>query len=51
MNHGVTTPLFDIIFGTYEKVGHLKVPKNFAMKWLVSDDHLVKEKYQGDYFI
>ncbi len=51
MNHGVTTPLFDFVFGTYAKVDQLKVPKKFAMKWLISDDQLVKDKYQTDYFI
>jgi len=34
-NHGVTTPLWDIVFGTYSKTGVIKVPPRLAMAWLV----------------
>lgn len=33
-NHGVTTPLWDVVFGTYQKVGTIKVPQQLCMTWL-----------------
>ena len=34
-NHGVTTPLWDLAFGTYRKPGMIKVPPKLAMAWLL----------------
>ena len=38
-NHGVTTPLWDLVFGTYRKIGadQIVVPRKLAMPWLVDD--------------
>lgn len=33
-NHGVTTPLWDLVFGTYRKVDVITVPPKLAMPWL-----------------
>ncbi|MEM9255295.1 MAG: sterol desaturase family protein [Pseudomonadota bacterium] len=33
-NHGVTTPLFDYLFGTHVEPGKIIVPERFAMRWL-----------------
>lgn len=33
-NHGVTSPLWDLIFGTYQRVGTIKVPPQLCMTWL-----------------
>lgn len=33
-NHGVTSPLWDVVFGTYQKVGTIKVPAQLCMTWL-----------------
>jgi sterol desaturase/sphingolipid hydroxylase (fatty acid hydroxylase superfamily) len=33
-NHGVTTPLWDLVFGTYRKVDVITVPPKLAMRWL-----------------
>ncbi len=33
-NHGVTSPLWDLVFGTYQKVGTIKVPPQLCMTWL-----------------
>jgi len=33
-NHGVTSPLWDVVFGTYQKVGTIKVPPQLCMTWL-----------------
>jgi sterol desaturase/sphingolipid hydroxylase (fatty acid hydroxylase superfamily) len=50
-NHGVTTPLWDLVFGTYQKVGTIKVPPQLCMTWLrdpLTDD--VRPEY-ADTFV
>lgn len=34
MNHGVTSPLWDIVFGTYRAPGVIHVPPKLCMTWL-----------------
>lgn len=34
-NHGVTTPFWDIVFGTLEVPGRVPVPERLAMRWLL----------------
>jgi len=34
MNHGVTSPIWDLVFGTYRKPGVITVPKKLCMAWL-----------------
>jgi hypothetical protein len=34
-NHGVTSPLWDIAFGTYQRPGRIMVPRKLAMRWLI----------------
>jgi len=34
-NHGVTTPIWDLVFGTYARVDRIRVPRRLAMVWLV----------------
>ncbi len=50
-NHGVTLPLWDHVFGTYEEPGMVKVPRRMAMIWLVDDQGEVLAQYAGDYAI
>jgi sterol desaturase/sphingolipid hydroxylase (fatty acid hydroxylase superfamily) len=33
-NHGVTTPLWDHVFGTYKKADVIRVPPKLCMEWL-----------------
>jgi sterol desaturase/sphingolipid hydroxylase (fatty acid hydroxylase superfamily) len=33
-NHGVTTPLWDLVFGTYRTAEMITVPRKLAMPWL-----------------
>lgn len=34
-NHGVTSPLWDLVFGTYERPAQvIRVPQRLAMRWL-----------------
>jgi len=35
MNHGVTSPIWDFVFGTYRKPGVITVPKKLCMAWLL----------------
>lgn len=35
VNHGVTSPIWDLVFGTYEKPGVIRVPVKLRMAWLV----------------
>lgn len=34
MNHGVTSPIWDLVFGTYRKPDVIHVPERLAMRWL-----------------
>ncbi len=34
MNHGVSTPIWDIVFGTYRKPDIIHVPARYKMDWL-----------------
>ncbi len=36
-NHGVTSPLWDVVFGTYRRVGVIPVPRRLAMAWLLDE--------------
>ena len=50
MNHGVTTPVWDLVFGTYERVeGPVKVPRRLAMRWLVDEDGELLPGYEADW--
>jgi len=48
-NHGVTTPIWDIVFRTYVPTATLTVPQRFAMQWLVDERGGVQKKYGQDY--
>jgi sterol desaturase/sphingolipid hydroxylase (fatty acid hydroxylase superfamily) len=50
VNHGVTTPVWDMVFGTYERVeGPIRVPRRLAMRWLVDEEGAVKAEHDRDY--
>lgn len=49
-NHGVTSPVWDIVFGTYERPGVTKVPRRHAPLWLCDPETgAVKPEYRQDY--
>ena len=50
-NHGVTTPLWDKVFGTLEVADVIRVPRRQAMCWLVDDDGEVKAEYAPHYVL
>ena len=35
VNHGVTSPIWDLVFGTYETPGVIRVPAKLCMVWLL----------------
>ncbi|MEM9190318.1 MAG: sterol desaturase family protein [Myxococcota bacterium] len=37
-NHGVTSPLFDLMFGTYRAPEKIRVPRRLQMRWLADPD-------------
>lgn len=48
-NHGVTSPLWDRVFGTYEPVAELRVPRRHAMGWLLDERGAVRPEYRSVY--
>lgn len=38
MNHGVTSPIWDLVFGTYRTPGIIPVPVKLKMQWLTDPD-------------
>jgi hypothetical protein len=48
-NHGVTSPVWDKAFGTYDEPGVVTVPRRMAPVWLVDDDGAVLPEYAADY--
>lgn len=34
-NHGVTSPLWDLVFGTYERPTRIRVPAKLPVRWLL----------------
>jgi sterol desaturase/sphingolipid hydroxylase (fatty acid hydroxylase superfamily) len=50
-NHGVTSPIWDHVFGTYAAPGTIKVPRRLAMVWLVDDDGAVRPELAHQYVL
>ena len=49
-NHGVTSPVWDRVFGTYTAYDTVRVPRKLAMRWLIdpaTDE--CHEAYRADY--
>lgn len=51
MNHGVSSPLWDHVFGTLVTVDQVQVPRRMTMRWLTDDDGRVLGDYAADYAI
>jgi hypothetical protein len=50
VNHGVTSPLFDHLIGTYEEPDVIRVPEKHAMPWLVDPSTgEVRDEHAADY--
>jgi hypothetical protein len=48
-NHGVTTPLFDHVFGTAVPLQRVKVPRRQAPAWMLDEAGEIKADYTADY--
>ena len=52
LNHGVTCPWWDMVFGTYEEVDQIVVPERQAMEWLINPETGdVWEEFANDYVL
>lgn len=53
MNHGVTTPLWDHVFGTYEAVAQVRIPPKHRHRitWLVDAAGEVRDAHRATYAI
>ena len=50
-NHGVTTPVWDRVFGTLEAPDKVRVPRRLAPRWLLDADGEVRPEYRRDYIL
>lgn len=50
-NFGVTLPLWDLIFGTYEAPRSVVVPRRLAMVWLLDENGEVRPEHRDDYAV
>jgi len=49
MNHGVTSPLWDVVFRTYLAPGVIVVPEQLRPEWLLDERGAVREAYATSY--
>jgi hypothetical protein len=47
--HGVTTPLWDHVFGTSLRLERVRVPRALAMRWLTDAEGRVRPPFAADY--
>lgn len=50
-NHGVTSPIWDLVFRTFVKPGQIRVPEKDAMTWLCDERGDVKPEFREDYLL
>lgn len=51
-NHGVTSPVWDLVFGTLRDPGVVRVPEKHAMTWLVDPESGdARPEYARDYVV
>jgi len=52
-NHGVTSPVWDIVFRTHtwNRPEPVRIPRQMAMMWLVDESGAIKPRYQSDYVL
>lgn len=50
VNFGVTSPLWDLVFGTYRPTTIIKVPPRLAMVWLVDETGAIRPEH-ADTFV
>ena len=50
-NHGVTTPLWDVVFRTWRPVQTVRVPQKFVMPWLKDPQTGAVRADYADFFV
>jgi sterol desaturase/sphingolipid hydroxylase (fatty acid hydroxylase superfamily) len=50
-NHGVTSPLWDVVFGTYRAPGTIRVPSRLCMSWLRDERGEVREDFRDTFVL
>ncbi len=50
-NHGVTSPVWDKVFGTYDEPGQVTVPRRMAPVWLLDERGEVHPDLADDYLV
>lgn len=50
-NHGVSIPVWDRVFGTYERPEQVRVPRRMALGWMVDDAGELHERFSSDYVL
>ncbi len=48
-NHGVSTAVWDRVFGTFERPERVRVPRRLALPWLLDVDGEVRPELAADY--
>jgi sterol desaturase/sphingolipid hydroxylase (fatty acid hydroxylase superfamily) len=50
-NHGVTSPLWDLVFGTYERPQRVRVPRRLVLPWMLDHDGEMLPDYTDRYVL
>ena len=50
-NFGVTSPVWDRLFGTYDDPGVVTVPRRMAPAWMLDDAGAVRAEFAADYVV
>ncbi len=50
-NHGVTSPVWDLLFGTRVEPGVVRVPRRLAMSWLLTPEGELDPAWAADYLL
>lgn len=49
LNHGVTTPFWDFVFGTLDVPDVVEVPRRNALPWMLDDDGEIRPELRDEY--
>jgi sterol desaturase/sphingolipid hydroxylase (fatty acid hydroxylase superfamily) len=50
-NHGVTSPVWDVVFGTLERPNLVRVPRRLAMVWMLDVDGELLPEHRARYVL
>lgn len=51
VNHGVTSPLWDLVFGTYRRPALIPVPRRLCMAWLLDAAGAIRAEHAARYVL